>query len=344
MSAVGYVFLTGLVRFTVSHVLGKRYCVVQELRSGSAFQLLRVLDVKTESINVVKVISRSLVDEKIVDGNMKWLRKWRCSEARHVQLLADFKTPFNWYLVFDCPKMTLKDVLACGDMCPMPARHVRAIAHQLIAAVSALHRRGMMHLDICPASIEITNAATTREWRYSLEGSFLKKVVLECCQIRLVFYGDAGIGTDVAIGSDQYRAPELVFGWASKFRTDSFSIGCVFAEMLTGDALFPPCHQEEHYMVAKAHLFEAVLGGLPADVVYRISLMHEGLFNSSDELRGFYDLSAGLRIYLSNARNIQNMIEDECELEVLTALTMISSSRRPRLSHVSSFTYFSRAE
>ena len=48
-------------------------------------------------------------------------------------------------------------------------------------------------------------------------------------------------------------------------------------------------------MLAKAHLFEAVLGDFPPDIVYRVSLTHNGLFDSSDELKGFYDLSLGLR-------------------------------------------------
>ncbi|PPQ81767.1 hypothetical protein CVT26_007108 [Gymnopilus dilepis] len=331
-------------RFTLSHVLGKRYCVVEELRCGHAFQILRALDVVTESIKIVKVLSRSLVDDEVISDNVEWLRRRRDLEARHAELTGEFKTPFNWYLIFESPGLTLKDILAREDMRPLPRRHVRAITHQLIRAVSSLHRRGMMHLDICPATVELIDAVTVREWQYDLDGRFVEKVVLQCSRIRLVFYGSAGVRSEKSVGTDQYRAPELVFGWASKFRTDAFSVGCVLFEMLVGRPLLPPCHGEHSYVVAKAHLFQSALGEFPADIVYRVSLMHEGIFNSSDELRGYYDLSPGLRRYLDNAEPIQEIIEDEEELELVKALTMISSMERAHLSHVLGFTFFSRIE
>ena len=86
-----------------------------------------------------------------------------------------------------------------------------------------------MHLDICPAMIEVMSAVTVKEWQYDMDGRFVEKVcspyfnyhpfysvifqvVLQCSRIRLVFYGSAGVRTERSIGTDQYRAPELVFG------------------------------------------------------------------------------------------------------------------------------------
>ncbi|PPQ97065.1 hypothetical protein CVT26_001247 [Gymnopilus dilepis] len=338
---------TLFTRFTLYHVLGKRFCVVDELRYGHAFQILRVLDVVTETIKIVKVISRSLVDDEVIRDNIEWLRRRRTTEARHAELSEDFKTPFNWYLVFERPGTSLKEVLSRNDMQPLPRRHVRAIAHQIIKAVC-----WMMHLDICPETIELVSAATVMEWQYRMDGHFAEKVVLQCSRIRLVFYGSAGVRTERTIGTDQYRAPELIFGefgrrfkgWASKFRTDAFSIGCVFSEMLIGRPLFPPCDGEAFYVVAKAHLFQSTLGDFPADVIHRVSLMHEGVFDSSNNLRGLYSLSSGLRHYLEDAKNIQELVEDDDELDVLKALTMISSTDRSHLSHVLCFSYFTRTE
>ena len=69
--------------------------------------------------------------------------------------------------------------------------------------------------------------------------------------------------------------------------------------------MFPPCSEEELYVLAKAHVFEAVLGEFPPDVVHSVSFMHQGLFNSSDELKGFYDLSEDLRGFLCSIKTIQ---------------------------------------
>ncbi|PPQ74586.1 hypothetical protein CVT26_007806 [Gymnopilus dilepis] len=337
----GGVYSVDRARFAQS--LNMTDCIVEQLRSGEAFQLVRVVDSVDGTLKVVKIVSRSMIDDDAVLDGVKWLRRRRLNCPSYSKLVDNFNSPHDWYLVFECARVTLKDILAREDMDPLPVRHVRAIMHQLVNAVDSLHRRSMMHLDICPAMIEIVDPSTIEERVYTEEGCFVKKVVLCCTEIRVVFYGDVGSRTDRDVGTDQYRAPELVFGWASRSGTDTFSIGCVFSELLTGRPMFPPCSEEELYVLAKAHVFEAVLGEFPPDVVHSVSFMHQGLFNSSDELKGFYDLSEDLRGFLCSIKTIQEEIEDDDAEEVLRSMTMISPADRVHLSDVLSFAYFSRA-
>ncbi|PPR02113.1 hypothetical protein CVT26_008843 [Gymnopilus dilepis] len=323
-------------------LIASKDCIVELLRSGEAFQLVRVVDFIENAFKTVKIVSRSVVDDSIILDNIKWLRRKRKNYARYSNLVADFNTSYDWYMVFECSRVTLKDILARDDMSPLPARHVRAIMHQLVDAVVSLHRRSMMHLDVCPATIEIVDPTTVKERVYTDQRRFVERIILRCAQIRLVFYGDAGVRTDRAAGTDQYRAPELVFGWTSKTRTDTFSVGCVFSELLTGHPMFPSCSQEDSYVLAKAHLFEAVLGDFPPDIVYRVSLTHNGLFDSSDELKGFYDLSLGLRESFKDLKTAEEEIEDDDAVDALRSLTMIAPADRVHLPDLLSFTYFTR--
>ena len=126
-------------------------CVLEELRSGDVFQVLRTLDVVSERFQVVKVLSRGLLDDAVILNDVKWLQRRKLREARYALFRAfrsllivilrcavfrrEFSTPYNWYLVFDCPRMTLKDVLGRQEMLPLPSRYVRAVMHQLVTVV-----------------------------------------------------------------------------------------------------------------------------------------------------------------------------------------------------------------
>ena len=81
-------------------------CVVEELRCGHAFQLLRALDVVTQSVKIVKVLSRSLVDDEVIWENIEWLRRGRSGEIRCVVC------PFDVYFIFFCGGVSMIVLLA----------------------------------------------------------------------------------------------------------------------------------------------------------------------------------------------------------------------------------------
>ncbi|PPQ82348.1 LOW QUALITY PROTEIN: hypothetical protein CVT26_013210, partial [Gymnopilus dilepis] len=357
--------------------------VYKVIRSGTAYQILKVLDTRSETVRIVKVISRSMINDEKISSDIKFLLKIKHAEGSESRsrLLADFQTTFDWFMVFEEPRVTLRDLLNNKDIMPLPSRHIREITFQIIMSIAlsptgtliqlsrakALHRHSLLHLDISPSTIEVAYPSTNTEYEYAGNGTFRQKVtpisylmitrVLKCSRVYLTFHGDAAITPDRNIGTDQYRAPEVVFvihtasryqntyqislGWASKCRSDNFSIGCVMWELLKGRPLFLPCEQEGNYVKAKTHAFKAVLGYFPRQMRERASIMHEGIFiKYSGELHEPWDLSDELKRFINEVEPLELTIKNMDTYHVMDALTRLSPKDRLPLCDVLSMPFF----
>ena len=114
----------------------------------------------------------------------------------------------------------LADELVAG---PMRDDRVRAIASDLLAGLSAAHRLGVLHRDIKPGNVLLTDTA----------------------QVKLADFGIAKLDGDrhnTTVGSNfgtgSSRAPERLAGHPATPSSDVYSVGVVLFEALTGEAAF----------------------------------------------------------------------------------------------------------
>ena len=106
----------------------------------------------------------------------------------------------------------------------MPLLFVKLYTYQICRALAAIHSMGVCHRDIKPQNLLVNT--TTHQLKLCDFGS--AKVLVK---------GEPNISY---ICSRYYRAPELIFG-ATDYTSaiDVWSTGCVMAEMLLGQPLFP---------------------------------------------------------------------------------------------------------
>ncbi|KAK1627501.1 hypothetical protein QYE76_001816 [Lolium multiflorum] len=127
---------------------------------------------------------------------------------------------------------SLRDILderqGCGAQ-PPPEATVRAFMRQLLTGAKGVHERNVVHRDIKPANLLLT------------EG----EEVLKICDFGLAISASDPPPHSEA-GTMLYAAPEVLLGKPDiDSRVDSWSIGCVMAELVGGEMLLLRAGVEE---------------------------------------------------------------------------------------------------
>ncbi|XP_052207185.1 mitogen-activated protein kinase 19-like isoform X2 [Diospyros lotus] len=135
----------------------------------------------------------------------------------------DFK---DIYVVFELMESDLHQVIKAND--DLTHDHHRFFLYQMLRALKYMHTANVYHRDLKPKNI-LANAN---------------------CKLKICDFGLARVAfsdtpttifwTDY-VATRWYRAPELCGSFFSKYTPaiDIWSIGCIFAEVLTGKPLFP---------------------------------------------------------------------------------------------------------
>ena len=106
----------------------------------------------------------------------------------------------------------------------VPNLIVKMYAYQLLRAISYIHALGICHRDIKPQNVLVDP----------------ENHILKLCDFGSAKQLIAGEPNVSYICSRYYRAPELIFGNADySCSIDVWSVGCVIAELMLGQPIFP---------------------------------------------------------------------------------------------------------
>jgi len=117
---------------------------------------------------------------------------------------------------------SLDDILKGGNT--LSLSHAKNILKQACLGLAAAHKLGLVHRDIKPANIMITKNGTLK--------------IVDFGIARTREYGDKLTNTGEFVGTPGYLSPEVCIGKEVDQRSDIFSLGIVFYEMLAGKVPF----------------------------------------------------------------------------------------------------------
>jgi serine/threonine protein kinase len=172
---------------------------------------------------------------------------------------------------------TLEDVLARDGS--LDTRSVVAIGCQVLAALHAAHRRGLVHRDVKPANILLPDG------KVPAQADELPGIKLADFGIAKAMH-DATVGLTMAgqvIGTPKYLSPEQVRGQRATPRSDIYATAVVLFEMLAGRA---PFEQDSAVGLALAHREDEPppLGKLRPDLdPALVALVHRALAKDPEQ-------------------------------------------------------------
>jgi tetratricopeptide (TPR) repeat protein/tRNA A-37 threonylcarbamoyl transferase component Bud32 len=119
-----------------------------------------------------------------------------------------------------------------------PAR-VIAIMRQVCKALGAAHAKDVVHRDLKPDNIALTEHHGRRDFVKVLDFGIA------------IVMSEADVATHAAAGTPSYLAPEVILGHKADARVDIYAAGCTAYEMLVGQ---PPFVEDSIEAVLRAHL------------------------------------------------------------------------------------------
>ncbi len=218
-------------------VVDDRYEVVSILGRGGFATVWLAVHTRTKERVALKVLEGARdVAERIYHHELRVtsaITSAHVVAARDGGQLADGR----YFLVMEYVEgSSLADVLRHyrQNAMPVPWRSVAHIGHQVSLALEAAHRAGVLHLDLKPSNLLMTETDGDPEYIKILDFGFARIVEPDGRLLSVLPEGQAA-------GTPAYMAPELLDPNARvDARADLFSLGAVLYEALTGELPYGP--------------------------------------------------------------------------------------------------------
>ncbi|WP_307737562.1 Stk1 family PASTA domain-containing Ser/Thr kinase [uncultured Varibaculum sp.] len=146
---------------------------------------------------------------------------------------------------------TVHQLLTDGQ--PVPINEAVEIMSGVLNALEYSHKRGLVHRDIKPGNVMLTNSGKIKVMDFGIARA-------------LEDSGQTMTSTDAVVGTAQYLSPEQARGETVDTRSDLYSCGCMLFELLTGRA---PFKGDSAVSVAYQHVAE--MPPLPSAIAADIS-------------------------------------------------------------------------
>lgn len=203
----------------------ERYQDLTPIGTGAYGTVCSALDTRHNMKVALKKLSRPFqtpVHAKRTYRELRYLR--HMNHENIIGLLDVFMTPaqsnedFNVYLVTHLMGSDLNNII---KQQALTDEHVQFLVYQILRGLKYVHSAGIVHRDLKPSNIAVN----------------------EDCELRILDFGLARATDHEMTGyvaTRYWRAPEIMLNWMHYGKeVDLWSVGCIMAELLTGQVLFP---------------------------------------------------------------------------------------------------------
>ncbi|XP_077230319.1 uncharacterized protein LOC143863520 [Tasmannia lanceolata] len=213
----------------LNSVIAGRYHVTEFLGSAAFSKAIQAHDLHTGMDVCVKIIknNKDFFDQSLDEIKLlKFVNKNDPADKYHILRLYDYFY-YREHLLIVCELLKAnlyefhKFNRESGGEVYFTMPRLQSITIQCLEAVQFLHGLGLIHCDLKPENILVKS--------YSR------------CEVKVIDLGSSCFQTDHLcsyVQSRSYRAPEVILGLPYDKKIDIWSLGCILAELCTGNVLF----------------------------------------------------------------------------------------------------------
>ncbi|KAI3517138.1 hypothetical protein L1887_16346 [Cichorium endivia] len=213
----------------LNSVIAGRYHVTEYLGSAAFSKAIQAHDLHTGMDVCVKIIknNKDFFDQSLDEIKLlKYVNKHDPGDKYHLLRLYDYFY-YREHLLIVCELLKAnlyefhKFNRESGGEVYFTMPRLQSITIQCLEALQFLHGLGLIHCDLKPENILVKS--------YSR------------CEVKVIDLGSSCFETDHLcsyVQSRSYRAPEVILGLPYDKKIDVWSLGCILAELCTGNVLF----------------------------------------------------------------------------------------------------------
>ena len=228
------------IRVAVAMMIGTKlahYEITGHLGTGGMGEVYQATDSKLGRSVAIKLLPETFASD--ADRAARFQREARVlASLNHPNIAAIHGLEADsgrTFLVMELvPGETLAERIQRG---PIPVDETLAFAKHIADALEAAHEKGIVHRDLKPANVKITPDGKVKVLDFGLakatEDSPGQSTLSQSPTLSL-----AGTQAGMILGTAAYMSPEQAKGLNTDQRSDIFSFGAVFFEMVTGRQAF----------------------------------------------------------------------------------------------------------
>ncbi|KAG7659431.1 Protein kinase domain [Arabidopsis suecica] len=213
----------------LNSVIAGRYHVTEYLGSAAFSKAIQAHDLQTGMDVCIKIIknNKDFFDQSLDEIKLlKYVNKHDPADKYHLLRLYDYFY-YREHLLIVCELLKAnlyefhKFNRESGGEVYFTMPRLQSITIQCLESLQFLHGLGLIHCDLKPENILVKS--------YSR------------CEIKVIDLGSSCFETDHLcsyVQSRSYRAPEVILGLPYDKKIDVWSLGCILAELCTGNVLF----------------------------------------------------------------------------------------------------------
>ncbi|CAN6565395.1 unnamed protein product [Malus baccata var. baccata] len=297
-------------------VIASRYYITEYLGSAAFSKVVQAHDLHTGVDVCLKIIKndKEFFDQSLDEIKLlKFVNKNDPADEHHVLRLYDyFYHQEHLFIVCELLRANLyefqKFTQESGGEAYFTLRRLQLITRQCLEALDYLHRLGIIHCDLKPENILI------KSYRR--------------CEIKVIDLGSSCFRTDnlsLYVQSRSYRAPEVILGLPYDEKIDMWSLGCILAELCSGEVLFP----NDGVVMILARMI-GMLGPIDLDMLVK-GQETDKYFTNELDLYHINEETSQLEYIIPEESSLENHLQvtDIGFIDFVKSLLEVNPERRP---------------